>query len=182
MTTPATTPADFIEQQDARFAIDGAIAYGRMGIKEPPAGHWLTEYWHVGRQFAKLGETSALDNQTPLATPSPGKAPEPVAWRHEIVEPTGQHLTLYSASADNPWSHWLGQYRDECRYTAMPLYASPGKADAEDAARYRRIRNGPHSDRHGDVYAMVFMPDGDEPIHGAKLDSIIDAAIKWDKQ
>lgn len=48
---------------------------------------------------------------------------------------------------------------------------------AQDAARYRRIRNGPYSDRHGDVYAMTFQPDGDQPIDGAELDSFVDAAM-----
>jgi hypothetical protein len=67
-------PADGVAEQDARFAIDGAIAYGRMATNEPPVGHWLTEYWHIGQQLAKLGETSIWDNRTPLATPSPGKA------------------------------------------------------------------------------------------------------------
>lgn len=57
--------------QDARFAIDGAIAFGRMGIKKPPEGHWLTEYWGIGQQLAELGKTSAWDNQTPVdASPS----------------------------------------------------------------------------------------------------------------
>ena len=64
---PAPATGDeAIAEQDARFAIDGAIAYGRTGTNEPPAGHWLTEYWHIGRQLAKLGETSAWDNQTPV--------------------------------------------------------------------------------------------------------------------
>ncbi|MBO4119886.1 hypothetical protein J5T34_03915 [Cupriavidus gilardii] len=44
---------DEVAHQDARFAIDGAIAFGRMGIKEPPQGHWLTEYWQIGKQLAE---------------------------------------------------------------------------------------------------------------------------------
>lgn len=61
---PALTDEQ-IAAQDARYAIDGAIAYGRMGTNQPPAGHWLTEYWAIGQQLAKLGETSIWDNQTP---------------------------------------------------------------------------------------------------------------------
>lgn len=45
-----------------------------------------------------------------------------------------------------------------------------------DAARYRRIRLG-QSDLHGDVYAMIFAPDGDYPEDGDELDAAIDAAI-----
>ena len=65
-----------IAEQPARYSIDGAIAFGRMGTNEPPSGHWLTEYWHIGRQLAKLGETSAWDNQTPVSAP----LSEPAAW------------------------------------------------------------------------------------------------------
>ncbi|NSX15006.1 hypothetical protein HTY52_13060 [Cupriavidus taiwanensis] len=55
--------------QDARYAIDAAITYGRTGTNRPPAGHWLSEYWSIGRQLAKLGETSIWDNQTPVDAP-----------------------------------------------------------------------------------------------------------------
>lgn len=66
-----------IEDQDARAAIDGAIAFGRMGVNEPPAGHWLTEYWSIGRQLAELGKTSAWDNQTPVESrPTPEQSGE----------------------------------------------------------------------------------------------------------
>ncbi|WP_455154105.1 hypothetical protein [Cupriavidus campinensis] len=66
-----------IEDQDARAAIDGAIAFGRMGVNEPPAGHWLTEYWSIGRQLAELGKTSAWDNQTPVEShPTPEQSRE----------------------------------------------------------------------------------------------------------
>lgn len=47
-----------------------------------------------------------------------------------------------------------------------------------DAERYRRIRNGPYSDRHGDVYAMVFDAEGDVPVHGDVLDAAMDAIFK----
>lgn len=44
-------------QQNARFAIDGAIQYGRMGINPPPAAdHWLAEYWNIGRKLAVTSE------------------------------------------------------------------------------------------------------------------------------
>jgi hypothetical protein len=62
-------------EQVARSAIDGAIAYGRIGINPPPSpGHWLNEYWQIGRQLAKLGETSAWDNVTPIDSPDGAEA------------------------------------------------------------------------------------------------------------
>lgn len=51
-------------------------------------------------------------------------------------------------------------------------------ADKLDAERYRRIRNGPHSERHGDLYAMTFQGEGDHPVAGEELDRFVDAAIK----
>ncbi len=66
---PAYVPMD---QQLARWAIDGAILKGRIGETAPPAAdHWLMEYYKIGQQLAKLGETSAWDNVTPVATVVP---------------------------------------------------------------------------------------------------------------
>ncbi|ALK97009.1 hypothetical protein AB595_21755 [Massilia sp. WF1] len=57
-----------IAASNARFAIDGAIQYGRENRHAPPsADHWLYEYWNIGRQLAKLGETG-WDNVTPMAS------------------------------------------------------------------------------------------------------------------
>lgn len=60
-----------IEDQLARWAIDGAILKGRTGEAGPPsADHWLHEYWSIGQQLAKLGETSPWDNVTPADAPA----------------------------------------------------------------------------------------------------------------
>lgn len=45
----------------------------------------------------------------------------------------------------------------------------------EDAERYQRVRLG-LSEKHGDVYAMVFGEEGDYPLMGPPLDTAIDAA------
>ncbi|WP_432263310.1 hypothetical protein [Cupriavidus sp. TMH.W2] len=68
--SPAALTDRQIAAQDARYEIDGAITCGRMGTNKPPTGHWLTEYWSIGRGLARLGETSAWENQTPVAAPS----------------------------------------------------------------------------------------------------------------
>ncbi|MDB5988881.1 MAG: hypothetical protein JWQ10_284 [Herbaspirillum sp.] len=48
-----------ISEQAARFAIDGAIAYGRMGHNKPPEDdHWLMPYWEIGRQLAAQSQDS----------------------------------------------------------------------------------------------------------------------------
>jgi len=62
-----------------------------------------------------------------LRATEPAGAGQPVAWLHEITEPGEQPhaFKMYSASPDNPWSHWLQEYRDKCVYKATPLYALP---------------------------------------------------------
>jgi hypothetical protein len=195
MTTPATTPADGIEQQDARFAINGAIAYGRMGIKEPPAAHWLTEYWHIGRQLAKLGETSAWDNQTPLAT-----TPASASLTDEQIDATWERTlrtdrfahrkfarALLSLATPLPAEHeddskdFVNFYEAVARQEAeesgavrvLPLYASPGKAEAEDAARYRWLAE------NAIVETAQWRNDGRDPASTKHvLDRAIDAAIQ----
>lgn len=78
-----------IAEQDARYAIDGAIAYGRMGVNPPPAGHWLTEYWAIGQQLAELGKTSAWDNRTPVDSKE-----VPVKFaRYEAMEEAGRQAS-----------------------------------------------------------------------------------------
>jgi Lar family restriction alleviation protein len=48
--TPAQTP---MHEQNARFAIDGAISFGIQGDNKPPTdNHWLMEYWQIGRKLA----------------------------------------------------------------------------------------------------------------------------------
>jgi hypothetical protein len=55
--------------------IQGAIAFGRMGINPPPSpDHWGNEFWQIGRQLAKLSETSAWDNVTPVDVAAPVQA------------------------------------------------------------------------------------------------------------
>lgn len=61
---------------NARFAIDGAIMFGREGVNKPPSeDHWLYEYWSIGQQLAKLGETSGWDNVTLVSAPLAAAVP-----------------------------------------------------------------------------------------------------------
>jgi hypothetical protein len=42
-----------MSDQDARFAIDGAINWGYEGTHKPPTeDHWLMPYWVIGRKLA----------------------------------------------------------------------------------------------------------------------------------
>lgn len=55
-----------MSEHNARFAIDGAIQYGREARNRPPSDdHWLMEYWLIGQQLRELGKTG-WDNRTPL--------------------------------------------------------------------------------------------------------------------
>lgn len=73
-----TEPKDVVErsgypghmsQHNARFAIDGALAFGLRGINPPPEGHWLTEYWNIGRDLSAA--RSALGECTVRVTNIP---------------------------------------------------------------------------------------------------------------
>ena len=49
-----------VHDENARWAIEGAIAFGRMDVNRPPANdHWLMEYWLIGRHLAPLGRLDA---------------------------------------------------------------------------------------------------------------------------
>lgn len=37
-----------VSQQTARYAIDGAVTKGLLGVAPPPSDHWLHEYWAMG--------------------------------------------------------------------------------------------------------------------------------------
>lgn len=51
LTMPSVQP---MHEQNARFAIDGAIAFGKAGINKPDANdHWLMPYWQMGRLLAQ---------------------------------------------------------------------------------------------------------------------------------
>ena len=55
-----TPPPVAVHDENARWAIEGAIAFGRMGVSKPPADdHWLMEYWLIGRHLAPLGRLDA---------------------------------------------------------------------------------------------------------------------------
>lgn len=44
-----------ISEQNARFAIDGAITFGYQGANKPPTeDHWLMPFWLIGRQIREL--------------------------------------------------------------------------------------------------------------------------------
>lgn len=55
MTASTLDAAVPTSHQNARFAIDGAMDYGRLGINKPPSDdHWLMQYWLIGQRLAQL--------------------------------------------------------------------------------------------------------------------------------
>ncbi|MGH8258814.1 MAG: hypothetical protein ACREUG_03890 [Steroidobacteraceae bacterium] len=51
---------------------------------------------------------------------------QPAGYLHEIIEPDGHAIRMYSQSESSPWSHWLEKHRDQCKYRCAPLYARRG--------------------------------------------------------
>ena len=115
---PATTPADG-ELLDCPFC-------GCSGAKIDPE-EWSDDRGNKGPACpecnAMADSVSAWNRR---AAPSPGKAPEPVAWR--IDDPDDPEI-----------GHWFSEEPTE-GYRSIPLYASPGKAEAE---RWQPIETAP---------------------------------------
>lgn len=78
---PTKDTPESMANSNARFAIDGAIQYGRENRNQPPSkDHWLYEYWNIGRQLNEAGRTG-WDNVTPLALAEPA----PIHASAEVV-------------------------------------------------------------------------------------------------
>lgn len=151
--------------QDARFAIDGAIMFGREDVNRPPTDdHWLMEYWQIGRQLAALGETSAWDNVT--AIPKPEVVPAgyklvPIeSWR--AVNMGWAYLD--AARAASPEKDWAFSHAG---YEAM-VAAAPTVAQSELHIGMSNNDQGVHisiMQQHADGSATLIFsqkcPEGD---------------------
>jgi predicted RNA-binding Zn-ribbon protein involved in translation (DUF1610 family) len=72
--------------------------------------------------------TARAWNTRASITTASGEAATPLGWLHEITEPMRGYSKLYSSSPDNPWSHWLETYKEQCSYKVTPLYGSAAQA------------------------------------------------------
>lgn len=130
-----------MSEHNARFAIDGAIQYGREDRNKPPSDdHWLMEYWLIGQQLRELGKTG-WDSRTPLdpaerivVAPSAPVAREvPEGWKMVPEEPTGD-MFLAAAKIDNAAfaggsSHGADDEQIwQAMYAAAPNPPLPGEA------------------------------------------------------
>jgi hypothetical protein len=53
-----------VSEQNARYAIEGAIDYGRRGWMPPPSGeHWLMPFWKMGLQLARAEGLQGLTDE-----------------------------------------------------------------------------------------------------------------------
>lgn len=114
-----------LSEHNARFAIDGAIQYGRENRNPPPStDHWLYEYWNIGRQLATLGATG-WDNITPMPESVAATGAEGAQQQTEqqpqanvlppFAEPAGQHDASIRDAALEQAAHicWSLRARDE---------------------------------------------------------------------
>lgn len=115
---PAPSAPQPMSEHNTRFAIDGAIQYGREDRNKPPSDdHWLMEYWLIGQQLRELGKTG-WDNVTPLdpaervvVAPSAPVAPEtPVAALMYMDE-------LPAAQAGEAWIQQFAKEADKVMYS-----------------------------------------------------------------
>lgn len=152
--TGKDTP-ESMANSNARFAIDGAIQYGRENRNPPPsADHWLAEYWNIGRQLAKLGETG-WDNVTPLAarcstcdgTGMVHRADGEYLGECDCAAPTGQQAECVGGVGGMPC---LGC--DNCPEFAAPTAAVQPSEQIPLAYKYTLSAN-PYGEQR------VFMPE-----------------------
>ena len=139
-------------QSNARFAIDGAIQYGRENRNEPPSTeHWLYEYWNIGRQLAQLGATG-WDNVTPApaATLSPlcgaqhAESGKESVRQHEAIEVAVDQCYPKQDSPHASVNDKIGAARLAFRKgyraaLAAQQAAAPGALDADEMTRLRRL-------------------------------------------
>jgi len=127
MTTPATTPADGELHDDFRGDDAQLISCIKALISMNDAGA-LVPHGIGGHARALL---SAAAVRLYLATPSPGKAQEPVAWHIGNADGTINSIGAVYIRRSLAEKH-IASYEDgEIDAAIVPLYASPGKADTE---------------------------------------------------
>jgi len=82
------------------------------------------------------------------------------------------------------WTNWTCEGSDPSETEAWNRRAtpSPGKADAEDAARYRWLREHASPQWRNGPGLYWYLPRYMTGTDGEKLDTVLDAAIKSDKQ
>lgn len=103
----------------ASVVVDGAD----VDLEGPKQGLWNTEE-EVKAAFTSQ-VTGGGDGWYPLPS---GDGWAPTAYMHEITEPNdsrfiGGYQRMFSASPENPWSHWTVAHLGSCVYKMTPLYA-----------------------------------------------------------
>ena len=116
--TPATTPADG-ELEDLIYTMQCAVE--NMRLAGDLSQSQLDARWRLAYKLQEHAKRLS-------ATPSPGKAPEPVAWLAEHEDDSKDFVNFYEAVARQ-------EAEESGAIRVIALYASPGKAEAEDAAR-----------------------------------------------
>ncbi len=120
MTIPATTPADG-ELLPCPFCGMCAEHWVDMDTWRKEARSISCSACPANTGPCETAEQAAEAWNT-RATPSPGKAPEPVAWRHPLYSKDGNYQMGWAYSSNIPADP-----------NSQPLYASPRKADERDA-------------------------------------------------
>jgi uncharacterized Zn finger protein (UPF0148 family) len=96
--TLSTQSAQPVSEQAARFAIEGAISYGRMGVNKPPSDdHWLMPFWLIGGECAKAAQPAQ-----PVAFNAAWDGIDWDVWRMRSIKELVQHLHTLTAPDVRP--------------------------------------------------------------------------------
>jgi hypothetical protein len=112
---PKDTP-ESMAGSNARFAIDGAIQFGRENRNAPPStDHWLYEYWNIGQQLRRLGETG-WDNVTPME-----ESHQPQCESHHLAQDCHQAPAAHTCTPAGKWARreqFVAYWRARFQYSA----------------------------------------------------------------
>jgi hypothetical protein len=93
-------------QEKFSAAIMGAMAFGAENVKQPPAGHWLAQWWDLGRLHAARAAAPApvAGSAEPVATVV-ATAPERI-WLQVCVDCDGSDCAQGSFPSDHEGITW----------------------------------------------------------------------------
>lgn len=149
-TKPAAAPQkdtpESMANSNARFAIDGAIQYGRENRNQPPStDHWLYEYWNIGRQLNEAGRTG-WDNVTPMAAAPASSTTGAAQTTEEVRDQALEDAALAAEKVQDDYSERQGGKWPELRDDA-----ATGAGDCATAIRALKRPTPTHSSEAGDA-------------------------------
>ena len=156
---------------DCIFAIRGAIAFGIRGTNAPPDGHWLAEFYDIGKKLARPApEDSTLFGMSVIVDPK-------IAPDTFEIRPAPEALGAAGVSEADILALLPGCYYMDPPDGGSVTLLEQLQRMARDAARYRWLRDSERvgEEMEGDI--LVGAEGGEDILWGKFMDRAIDAAM-----